>query len=780
MTLLLQTPAFDLHWEPRRGALRLESPGRTVLLVGGVELRRERRLLQLTTADVAFERVEQQPLNDEHGNGAALTLYFKEQQGLSLQLQAQCYPARPFVLLQVRVENRTPEPVTLERFFLRTPPAGLKSLDAFTGSYCHGWQSWSTAGFLPADAGQYRPWWPICKLQGPGIHNGRTPWEHRAGRFVSETVAALISAREALVVGGASLADQFVQVVGDLRAGRTGLRLQSQADGIPLAPGETATSEWFYIEWVPMPQPDPLAQYAYAVARQMDVGPLPPAPLGWCSWYFYWEKVAEADVVENLASAALLADTLPLEIIQLDQGFEPQWGDWTACNERFPHGLPWLAERIAGSGFTPGLWLAPLTAHPRSALARDHPEWLLRNRRGRPVSAGLISHFISRALDPTHPEVAAYLHELIATAVHEWGYRYLKLDFLYAGALPGCRHDPRLTRAQALRRALQIIREAAGDEIFLLGCGAPLGPAVGLVDGMRIGPDTAAEWAPNWRGLRFLLKNNPSAPSLRNSLHEGLSRAWTHGRWWLNDPDALMARTTETALTQDEIIAQATLIGLSGGLLMLSDRLPDLSAASRALVEVLTPPLLEGMDTLDLFQQEMPEVVSVPVTRPWSRWRLLGLFNWDDAPATVSLPRDLPDFDLLRDYHVVDFWERRYFRLDSGAFPPVFELLPHGAVLLGIRPVKPAPHLVATTFHISQGAEISDFQSGPGQLTLRLELGRVAEGEVWVALPARPESATLNSEALPESAIRAVARGVWAVACHLNRAGVLELYYPRS
>ena len=40
-------------------------------------------------------------------------------------------------------------------------------------------------------------------------------------------------------------------------------------------------------------------------------------------------------------------------------------------------------------------------------------------------------------------------------------YRMLKLDFLFAAAIPGGRRDPSATRAQALRRGLQALRDAA-------------------------------------------------------------------------------------------------------------------------------------------------------------------------------------------------------------------------------------------------------------------------------------------------------------------------------
>ena len=43
-----------------------------------------------------------------------------------------------------------------------------------------------------------------------------------------------------------------------------------------------------------------------------------------------------------------------------------------------------------------------------------------------------------------------------------------------------------------VRRGLEIIREEAGDATFILGCTCHFGPAIGLVDGMRVGHQPAA------------------------------------------------------------------------------------------------------------------------------------------------------------------------------------------------------------------------------------------------------------------------------------------------
>ncbi len=806
MALLLQSPSFDLWWKVQQGLLLLESPGRSLEAMLGAEVL-QRMPLALLTTELPPGEIESRMVADAHGEAEEACIIFPRTRDLVFSARFRVYQHRPFVLFQLALKNEGREAVPIRRFFLQTLPNGLRTVAEPRGFYANGWQSWSPAGFLSASSGWFASARTCCStvpirwLQRKALHNTLTPWRRRTSRFWSETVGAVITSREALVAGAASLADQFVQVNADLRSNVRQLLLQSQVDEVLLKQGATCTSEWFYLEWVALPNVDPLAQYAYAVARQMQVPDLKPVPTGWCSCYVFGEDVSQDAMIDNLATAALLADELPLEIIQLDEGYESRWGDWREPSNDFPHSLGWLADRIRGSDFTPGLWLAPFTVHRRAKLAKSHPRWLLRNMAGRPVSAGLIfkrtqsTHFIGQVLDVTHPGVQEHLRRLIEQVVHEWGYSYLKLDFLYAAALPGRHHNSALTRAQAYRYALHIVRETAGEEVFLSGCRAPFGPSVGVVDAMRIGPDTALDWYPRlgcsgvWSPFRRLLRSSFSLPSMRNSLHNVMTRAWTQGRWWVNDPDTLRiqdehSRSGPTAsLTEDMIIAQATLMGLSSGLCLLSDDLSGLPPGRREIAAALLPPLIEGMDVLDLFSSEMPQTVIAPVSRPWGHWHLLGLFNWDAKPRQHKLPHDLPDIDWRRKYHLVDFWNRRYVHFDptdghlARNAGPSFVLPAYGGVLLSLRPVEQGPHLVATTFHISQGAEVTAWKTLPSQVVLSLSIGRLARGEVWLALPSRPTAVSWNEEKLSDSAVRAVARGVWAIRFWLNRKGTLQVEY---
>ena len=227
-------------------------------------------------------------------------------------------------------------------------------------------------------------------------------------------------------------------------------------------------------------------RYAAADPVQRGRGRAGVPPRVWCSWYSLYTAIDERILHRVLDQVA----GMPFEVFQVDDGWQAAIGDWEP-NGKFPSGMEALAAHIRGAGFVPGLWLAPLLAVPSSRLHREHPEWLLRDARGRLVSAGFNWGEPLHALDCARPEVLAWLAALMQK-VRAWGFGYAKLDFLYAGALPGMRGSG-MPREAAYRNALRVMREALGDA-YLLACGAPVFPSVGLCDAMRIGPDVEAWW----------------------------------------------------------------------------------------------------------------------------------------------------------------------------------------------------------------------------------------------------------------------------------------------
>ncbi len=243
-------------------------------------------------------------------------------------------------------------------------------------------------------------------------------------------------------------------------------------------------------------------------------------------------------------------------------------------NAKFPHGHRALTDQIHGRGFLAGLWVAPFAVSERSGLPGAHPAWLLKDDGagggGGPLVMDTRDDWGGRiyALDCAHPEVARWLYDLARRVVRDWGYDYLKIDFLH-WATAGAAHYGGLTHAEAYRRGLSAIRDGLGTEAFLLGCGAPLQHAVGLVNGMRIGGDVDASWG----GIQAPAQ----AAALRSFYHRGV---------WLNDPDCLVVRPP---LTIPEAQVWASVVAASGGLNVLSDNLPKLPADRIPLLQKTLP-----------------------------------------------------------------------------------------------------------------------------------------------------------------------------------------------
>ena len=135
-------------------------------------------------------------------------------------------------------------------------------------------------------------------------------------------------------------------------------------------------------------------------------------------------------------------------------------------------------------------------------------------------------------LDVTHPGAARHLQDVF-TELCRQGYDHFKLDFVYAGAIEGRRHE-QVDGITAYRHGMRLLREAVGPNRILHGCGAPILPSLGLVDCMRVSPDTDPLVDPP--------SGDISQPGQRGARSTSVAREFLHGRWWANDPDCLIVQ----------------------------------------------------------------------------------------------------------------------------------------------------------------------------------------------------------------------------------------------
>ncbi|WP_309484502.1 glycoside hydrolase family 36 protein [Streptomyces himalayensis] len=397
-------------------------------------------------------------------------------------------------------------------------PVATLTVDPGTARiHAEGWQSWSVTDSLPVTAVPYRP--TLANSLAMDCHYNAAPPE---GVFQGEGVLAVDPGDGGPVhVFAADRADRTVPRVRAEPAPGGVLRISSDAPVLQLEGEDGATVQSALGAWA-----DGFARRARVSEERLTRA----APTVWCSWYQYWNTVTEADIHAELDAMDEL--DLPFGVVQIDDGYQAAPGDWLLPSDRFAD-LPGLVGRISGHGRRAGIWTAPLLLGLGSRLYAEHPDWaVIDPASGEPVFAGDAIGDRCTALDVTNPAAAAYLSGVFE-AMRGWGIAYFKIDFMYAAALEGRRYAD-VTGVEAYREALRIIRDAIGPDSYLVGCGAPLLPAAGFVDAMRVGPDIAAYWqAPG---------GHPSEPSQHNATRNVRARAWQHGRLWTNDPDCLMLR----------------------------------------------------------------------------------------------------------------------------------------------------------------------------------------------------------------------------------------------
>ncbi|MDO5035295.1 MAG: alpha-galactosidase [Actinomycetaceae bacterium] len=280
-----------------------------------------------------------------------------------------------------------------------------------------------------------------------------------------------------------------------------------------------------------------LAEHLGVKSRLEQKIPTRKAAPVWSSWYSWFEEITEDIIRAEIPHAAASG----YEILEIDDGWEVSVGSWEP-NSDFPN-LPGLAREIREAGLRPGIWVSPFIAKADSYVVQEHPDWLVKEPDSDdPIDAGFNWGTRLYAVDTTHPEAVEWIKSIILQ-LREWGFDYFKTDFIYAAGMPGRRHLD-VTREEAYMMGIRALREAAGEESYLLGSGGLPAASLGILDGMRMGPDTAPYWD-NMDRYR-----DPSGPAVANALRNSLTRFWWKP-WIDTDPDVALTRTRGSLLSPE-------------------------------------------------------------------------------------------------------------------------------------------------------------------------------------------------------------------------------------
>jgi hypothetical protein len=420
--------------------------------------------------------------------------------------------------------------------------------------------------------------------------------------------------------------------------------------------------------------------------------------VGWCSWFAYFDKIADDNVKH---SADVLAETMKpygLEYLQIDDGYQKNpvgWPDtWLSANEKFPLGLQNLSEYIKNRGLRPGIWTNASVQQDSIAVA--NPSLFVRDDTGKPYN----SRWIGYAMDGNNPSAIDQLIRPVYKGLRSMGWEYFKVDALRHLRYEGYNsHQSYFSKrsidpVQAYRNVAQAIRSEIGRDSFMLGCWGPRPELIGIIDGCRVGGDG------------FSLASLTQYNSFNNIV-------------WRNDPDHI-------ELSESDAYRSCMVTSLTGSLFMLTDK-PEryhtewVEAARRSIPVLFTLPgqlydvdpsrsmFLERVDsemsgsgerTFDASRNSPYDLFLLEINRMFENWVLLGRVG----PSSPFIRfRDL-GLDPEKEYLVFEFWTKAFRGSFTGGFEPGNIDQKFGCQLFCIRERQDHPQLLATSRHITCGS----------------------------------------------------------------------------
>ncbi len=172
----------------------------------------------------------------------------------------------------------------------------------------------------------------------------------------------------------------------------------------------------------------------------------PATPLRSTALYCSWNYGRFAEQYEDtlLKTAKFMSENLPnIQYFLMDAGYQLP-ADVPGFNHahlsgyypdpranvdarKFPQGIRHWSDEVRKLGLRPGIWWSPMVML-NSALAQEHPDWMLRDGQGRVIEVGTCGY-----LDLTVEPARAFVDEVLSVVLGEWGIDALKMDFWSQG-----------------------------------------------------------------------------------------------------------------------------------------------------------------------------------------------------------------------------------------------------------------------------------------------------------------------------------------------------------
>lgn len=508
-------------------------------------------------------------------------------------------------------------------------------------------------------------------------------------------------------------------------------KIECNFDGIVLSPGKEADMHWLLLATAEN-ESALLDIYTETVAEMYALQPVKsPPPTVFCTWYFYTLNFNEKYLDDELA--AIVERNIPLDVFQIDDGWMDNYGLFEADPEKFPNGMKAAADKIKKAGMTPGIWACPFVVEVDSPVLQKYPDLMQKDSEGDPIiyDTSLNNCYV---LDPTGPGAIEYLTELL-TKLKSWGYSYFKLDWLRAiYEFENVRfHDPSVNRAQAYSIAMKAIREILGPDSYICACGGLSDPGnFGTVNALRTCKDVRGIWCGpkeiGKSGALIHIKQNVLRNYINRFYHsdpDGTQIRIRKERFFENERKCVGVYQSEGHYTDEEAFTVVAQQYVCGGLVMISERLPELQETRLDLLKKIAPSC--GVNPAEILDFDAPDCPSMflskvtPQCGTLGKWWLFSVGNWEDETVKRKIALNhIPD--AIKRFAVFEIYTQQFMGLFSR--DEVVELLipAHGTRVLRICPWDGlSPKILGTDLHITGGSEISGFKPEKAKLSGKVE-----------------------------------------------------------
>jgi alpha-galactosidase len=614
------------------------------VLRSGVEAEVDGRVVQ--SSAYPQHKTARSDFHDEFGSGTQLTVTHTSLAGApDLVCTFKLYHDQAWGEIEVKVVNTTSQTITVQ---------AIRTLHAAGGPVINLNGPASADRILSDSYSEDRPQLAIRDLaDGPhGVHravqsqlifNRNSGESLFLGALTSNRLLTIFHLKEQPAGGDTKILSYEAVATGTTEIMKGESLKQSPASeqvnlSLPVHSGDSLSSERLMFS-VGSDYHAQLEQYGRAAGLLHKARVNTPTPIGWWSWTAYYFGLNQGAAV---TTAQWLSENLKQSgytYYQIDEGYQYARGEYTTPDVNlFPRGLGYVGGEVRRNGLTFGVWTAPFEVSDRAWVYQNHKDWLLHNAAGELIHIGYVTDHNDPlyVLDTTNPGAQNYLKQTYST-LHDWGVRFIKMDFMDDTAVEGAYHRPNTTALEAQRIGLEIIRSAVGEDTVLDKDGSPMLNPVGIVDAGRISQDT---------GHTF--------DASRDAASGIAARYYMNRNFFVADPDAftVSSQTVDDhswhggrhPLTHDEAKVSIALAAVSGGMFELGDDLPTLGSSPERLALVKNTDLINmahlGHSSIpaDLMTYEQADKQpSVFLLKEDKRQSILTIFNWTEEERTRSI-----------------------------------------------------------------------------------------------------------------------------------------------